>query len=151
MTGRPRKQRQPKIDEDFRMRTKQQLRGTDIAILTSVPAAVVLFVFSALLIHGEYGPFAAMLGLIVVAWLIVLPLWVVLHIAFDRGRSPVQVLWIESGLAGACLVFALVSLLEDWLGDRGALLIAGLAGGAVALTPYTMRLLRSPSGRRPAR
>jgi len=135
------------------MRTRQRLRGTDIAIFSSFPAAAVLFCFF-LLIHRSMGPFAAtlvMIGcLIGAASFIVLPLWVVLHIVFNRGRSPVQVLWIESGLAGAWVAIGMSFSLADGVGDRGAMLIAALAGGAIALTPYTVRRLRSSSGRTPA-
>ena len=70
------------------MRTKQQLRGTDIAIFSSFPVAAVLFCFF-LLIHRSMGPFTAtlvMIGFLIgAASFIVLPLWVVLHIVFKRS------------------------------------------------------------------
>src|SRR6266508_2227928 len=122
------------------MRTKQRLRGTDIAILISFPACAVMS-FSFLLIHRQKGPLAGMLLLMVLligaASFIVLPLWVVLHIIFNRGRSYAEVLWLQSLLAGAWLSIAVYGSLPDSVGDRGATLIAALAGGAIALTPYT--------------
>ena len=134
------------------MTIRRQIRGTDIAIFISFPAAAVLFCFF-LLIHRSMGSFAAMLViigfLIGSASFILLPLWVVLHIVFNRGRSSVQVLWIESGLAGVWLALGLWWLLPEWVGGTLNVLIAGLAGGAVALTPYTMCRLRSSSGRTP--
>src|SRR5437867_9113341 len=134
------------------MRTKQQLRGTDIAIFSSFPVAAVLFCFF-LLIHRSMGPFTAtlvMIGFLIgAASFIVLPLWVVLHIIFDRGRSYAEVLWIQSVLAGAWLAIAVYGSLPDSVGTRGATLIAALAVGAIALTPYTVRRLRSSSGRTP--
>src|SRR5438034_8512693 len=130
------------------MRTKQQLRGTDIAIFSSFPVAAVLFCFF-LLIHRSMGPFTAtlvMIGfLIVAASFIVLPLWVVLHIIFNRGRSYAEVLWLQSLLAGAWLAVPVFVSLAHSVGDRSAMLIAGLAGGAIALTPYTVHRLRSSS------
>jgi len=134
------------------MRTKQQLRGTDIAIFSSFPVAAVLFCFF-LLIHRSMGPFTAtlvMIGFLIgAASFIVLPLWVVLHIIFDRGRSYAEVLWIQSVLAGAWLALGLLFWLPEWLGGRVSLLIAGLAGSALALTPYTISRLRSSSRRTP--
>src|SRR5437867_6393674 len=122
------------------MTIRRQIRGTDIAIFISFPAAAVLFCFF-LLIHRSMGSFAAMLViigfLIGSASFILLPLWVVLHIVFNRGRSSVQVLWIESGLAGVWLALGLWWLLPG-VGGTLNFLIAGLGGGAVALTPYTM-------------
>src|SRR5207247_3683409 len=134
------------------MRTKQQLRGTDIAIFSSFPVAAVLFCFF-LLIHRSMGPFTAtlvMIGFLIgAASFIVLPLWVVLHIIFDRGRSYAEVLWIQSVLACAWLALGLLFWLPAWLGGRVSLLIAGLAGSALALTPYTISRLRSSSRRTP--
>ena len=139
------------------MRTRQRLRGTDIAIFSSFPVAAVLFLFclglAVVFGHTELGRFAGILLeiplLIVVASFIVLPLWVVLHIVFNRGRSSEHVLWIQSGLAGAWLALGLLFWLPEWLGGRVSLLIAGLAGSALALTPYTISRLRSSSGRTP--
>ena len=134
------------------MRTKQQLRGTDIAIFSSFPVAAVLFCFF-LLIHRSMGPFTAtlvMIGFLIgAASFIVLPLWVVLHIIFNRGRSYAEVLWFQSLLAGVWLAIGVFLSLADSVGDRGATLIAALAGGTIALTPYTVRRLRSSSGRTP--
>ena len=109
--------------------------------------------FSFLLIHRQKGRLAGMLLLmvllIVAASFIVLPLWVVLHIIFNRGRSYAEVLWLQSLLAGAWLAVPVFVSLADSVGDRSAMLIAGLAGGAIALTPYTVHRLRSSSGRMP--
>ena len=139
------------------MTTRQRLRGTDIAIFISFPVAAVLFLFclglAVVFGHTELGRFAGILLeiplLIVVASFIVLPLWVVLHIVFNRGRSYVEILWTQSLLAGAWLAIGVFLSLADSVGDRGATLIAALAGGAIALTPYTVRRLRSSSGRTP--
>src|SRR5438552_14940358 len=117
------------------MTTRQRLRGTDIAIFSSFPVAAVLFLFclglAVVFGHTELGRFAGILLeiplLIVVASFIVLPLWVVLHIVFNRGRSSEHVLWIQSGLAGAWLALGLLFWLPEWLGGRVSLLIAGLA------------------------
>ena len=109
--------------------------------------------FSFLLIHRQKGRLAGMLLLmvllIVAASFIVLPLWVVLHIIFNRGRSYAEVLWLQSLLADAWLAVPVFVSLADSVGDRSAMLIAGLAGGAIALTPYTVHRLRSSSGRMP--
>jgi len=134
------------------MTTRQRLRGTDIAIFISFPAVAVLS-FSFLLIHRQLGRLAGMLlfmALVIAeASFIVLPLWVVLHIVFNRGRSYVEILWTQSLLAGAWLAIGVFLSLADSVGDRGATLIAALAGGTIALTPYTVRRLRSSSGRTP--
>ena len=118
-------------------------------MLSSFPAAAVLFVFAAGFVHSDLSRFAAIGAMIAVGSFFFLPLWVVLHIVFNRGRSSVQVLWIESGLAGVWLALGLWWLLPEWVGGTLNVLIAGLAGGAVALTPYTMCRLRSSSDRKP--
>jgi hypothetical protein len=122
----------------------------DIAICCSFPAVAFLFVKSFALAHSTLGRLAEILLLIVFASFVALPLVVVLNVAFSRGRTPATVLWIEIGLAGAWLFFGLYMWLADRLGQRSGLLIAGLAGIAIALTPYSVRLLRSSSDQRPA-
>ena len=128
-------------------------RYTANAIFSSFPVTAVLFCFF-LLIHRSMGPFAAplvMIGcLIGAASFIVLPLWVVLHIIFNRGRSYAEVLWFQSLLAGAWLAIGVSLSLANSVEYRGAMLIGGLAGGAVALTPYWVHRLRSSSDRKPA-
>jgi hypothetical protein len=123
---------------------RNSFRAIDIAICISFPVAAFLFVESFALAHSTLGRLAEILLWILFASFIVLPLVVVLNVTFSRGRTPVGVLWIESVLAGAWLFVGLFV----WLADRrGGLLIAGLAGCVIALTPYTVRFLLSSSDR----
>lgn len=125
---------------------RNDFRRIDIAICSSFPAAAFLFVESFALAHSTLGRLAWILLLILFASFIVLPLGVVLNVAFSRGRTPAGVFWIESGLVGAWLFLGLSLWLPDRIGRGCGALIAGLAGCVIALTPYTVRFLRpSPS------
>lgn len=84
---------------------------------------------------------------VVLGSVLALPLWVVLHIIFNGWRTATWALWVESGLAGEWLAFGVYSLLITFAGGTVSSLIAGLIGVALALTPYTVRFLRSSSSR----
>src|SRR6266852_1790965 len=98
---------------------RNNLRGIDIAICSSFPVVAFLFVESFALAHSTLGRLACILLWVLFASFIVLPLGVVLNVAFSRGRTPVGVLWIESGLAGAWLFVGLFLWLADRVGRRG--------------------------------
>jgi hypothetical protein len=130
--------------------TKKQFRGTDLLICSLFPVGVVLFVLFAGLVHGPWVRFAEV-GLFVISGLLLaLPLWVVLHIIFNNGRTTMWLLWLESSLAGVWLAIGSYLLLIKFVGGLISSLMACLIGLALALTPYTVRFLRSPSGRGPA-
>lgn len=78
---------------------------------------------------------------------VILPLWVVLRIIFDRGRTTASILWTESILAGAWLAIGLHLLLIDWTGGPISLLIAGAVGAVIAGMPYAVGSFQSSSGR----
>lgn len=54
-------------------------------MLSSFPAAAVLFVFAAGFVHSDLSRFAAIGAMIAVGSFFFLPLWVVLHIVFKRS------------------------------------------------------------------
>jgi hypothetical protein len=130
------------------MSEKKQFRGTDLLICSLFPVSVVLFVLVAALVHGPWGRFASAVGLfVVVGSVLALPLWVVLHIIFNGWRTATWALWLESGLAGVWLAFGSYSVLITFAGGTISSLIAGLIGAALALTPYTVRFVRSSESR----
>lgn len=130
------------------MTEKKQFRGMDLLICSLFPVSVLLFIFFAALVHGPRARLAVVVGLFVVLGSVVaLPLWVVLHIIFHHGRTATWALWLESGLAGVWLALGVYSLLITFAGETISSLIAGLIGVALAVTPYTMRFLRSSSSR----
>jgi hypothetical protein len=125
------------------MTAKKQFRGTDLLICSLFPVSVVLFVLLAGLVHGPWVRFAEIGLFVVLGSLLVLPLWVVLHIFFNHGRTATWALWLESGLAGVWLGIGSYALLVGFAGTVISSLIAGLVGAAIAMTPYTVRFLRS--------
>jgi hypothetical protein len=130
------------------MTEKKQFRGTDLLICSLFPVSTVLFVLLAGLVHGPWVRFAEVGLFVVLGSVLALPLWVVHHIVFHHGRTARWALWLESGLAGVWLAFGSYSVLITFAGGAVSLLIAGLIGAAVALTPYTVRFLRSSSSGR---
>jgi hypothetical protein len=129
------------------MTEKKQFRGMDLLICSSFPVSAVLFVLNAALVHGRWVRFAEVGLFVALGSLLALPLWVVLHVIFHHGRTATWALWLESGLAGVWLAFGAYSLLVTFARGTTSSLIAGLIGAALALTPYTVRFLRSSASR----
>jgi hypothetical protein len=82
------------------MTEKKQFRGMDLLICSLFPVSAVLFVLTAALVHGPWVRLAEVGLFVVLGSVLALPLWVVLHIIFDHGRTATWALWLESGLAG---------------------------------------------------
>jgi hypothetical protein len=124
------------------MTEKKQFRGMDLLICSSFPVSFVLFILLAAMAHGPWPRFVFVGQLIVLSSLLALPPWVVLHIIFHHGRTATVALWVESGLAGVWLAIGVYSLFINFLGGTISSLIAGLAGAAIAMTPYAVRYLQ---------
>jgi hypothetical protein len=129
------------------MTEKKQFRGMDLLICSLFPVSAVLFVLFAALVHGPWVRLAEVGLFVVLGSLLALPLWVVLHIIFHHERTATWALWLESGLAGVWLAFGSYSVLITFAGGTISSLIAGLIGAALALTPYTVRFVRSSESR----
>ena len=129
------------------MTEKKQFRRMDLLICSLLPASAVLFVLTAALVHGPWVRLAEVGLFVVLGSLLALPLWVVLHIIFHHERTATWALWLESGLAGVWLAFGSYSVLITFAGGTISSLIAGLIGAALALTPYTVRFVRSSESR----
>lgn len=78
--------------------------------------------------------------MIAVSLFLLLPVWVVLRIVYDRGRTRAPVLWVESGLAALWLAYDIGQFIEAQV---VAAIVGGAVGVAVLLTPLTTRLLRA--------
>jgi hypothetical protein len=127
--------------------SQEKPRGIDIATCLAFPLTLVGFVLVVGFSHTAAPPWSRLLfilGAIAVILVFVLPVWVLFRVVFDKGRTPISVLWLESVMAGCLLLFDLCSGVSElprpwWV---VGVVIAGAASIALGLTPYLARSIR---------
>jgi hypothetical protein len=119
----------------------------DKALALSVPAAAAIFFFALGLVHSA-GPRLSYVvsGLLAgsFASFALLPILIVINVLFNKERTSMRMLWLQSILAGiwACCGSAVTWATYERLGES-ALWVALLTGALLAATPIVPARQRS--------